>query len=246
MRLVLVNLILIGILAWTPTVGAADAADLPPGARGARHMVIPFLGYNVISGENVGYTYEDMYYDIIADTIAFHNEAKTLEHKSRVPELGLTYRYIANDLLTAEVTLSTVEDKTNFDYLVRYDASYYTQRSTVTVSRTNTTKFVAGVTVNVPMGIDWIQSAVKLNGGYAWRDIKATSERRTEVVGFLDSEDMYIAQVGLDFGFWTKTNMIIEGTVYYTQYIPTDSEIDPYSSIGWGIRVFPLWSAQRR
>ena len=209
-------------------------------------MLIPFIGYNVISGEDIGYTYDDIFYDIVEDTVANYSETLSRENNSRVPELGLTYRYVANDFVTAEMTLSTIEDKTSFEYLVRYDASYYTQRSTVAVSRSNTTKFVAGVTVNIPVGIDWIQSAVKVNGGYAWRDIKATSDRRTETVGYLDSKDMYIAQAGLDFGLWTQKNLIIEGTVYYTNYIPTDSEIDPFSSLGWGVRVFPLWSTQRK
>lgn len=245
MRAVPALLLIAALLFGASQTVAQDQDQDPPGVKGARHVVLPYVGYQMINGEQVGYNYSDLYYDFDTETVATKDLSERNEVDESIPELGLTYRFVVTNLISAELALSTLENKDVHEYPVSYDASYYTQRSKVSVSKGNTTKLTGGAIVNVPCPIQWLAPAVRVNFGYAWRDVKATSPRPNETVGSIDASDFYVLQGGVDLSIWSDKNMLIEGSMFYTLFMPTDSDLDSFGGIGWGMRVFPVWSNVR-
>lgn len=246
MRAFLASLLIIGVLLCASQSLAQAPALVVPGVKGARHVILPYIGYQMINGEKVGYKYSDLYFDYVTNLLATKDTSYSSESDDSTPELGLSYRYLASDLVTVEVMLSVLENKTDLEYPVTYNASYYTQRSKVSISKGNTVKLAGGALFNLPSPIKWLSPTARLAVGYAWRDVNVKSSRRTETVSTYAAADMYVIQGGVDVSVWSKENMLIEGSLFYTHYIPTDSDIDAFGGLGWGIRVFPIWSNSRK
>ncbi len=226
---------------------AADA-DIP-GSNGARHMILPYVGYQTLDGEEIGYDYSYQYYDDIFN--GFHNvdTSGTLERNTNAAVLGLLYRYTPSSLYYGEFSLYTIHDGKNLDHNIRYILDYggfnYTQRTTVEVTRSHTKVAEMNFALTPPTSLNWLTIAIRIGGGYAWREIKHTSKFENEVVSIPDSDAMYVIKGGLNLTVWSKKNFIIEGSMFYSNFFDVDGNNDPFGGLGWRVSLFPIWSFGR-
>jgi len=223
----------------------ADAGEFKD-TRGAKHMIIPFIGYQTLDGEEVGYIYSDIFYDFLNDTLVDIEAAGSGERNVYVPELGITYRYMPADLLTAELSLSAIHDQDKLEYQIHYEVNEISEKSRISVQRKNTIFTSLSLIVNFRTNVNWLAPSIRLSGGYAWREISVKTHGYRDHASVSDANEFYIVRGGIDLSIWSNNNFLIEGSLYYTQFIPTDSDVDPFGGIGWRIGVFPIWSAKRR
>ncbi len=249
-RKVLTLIFLLGFLCNAAYIQAAEndrKKDIPE-TKNARHMIVPFLGYQELNNEQIGYSYSRTYYTRL-DSFPIHIE-KLDERSLNVPELGVAYRYSSPlRILKVELSISGIHDQVNFKYPVSFAAGSegYNIKSNVFVSRTNTVVGGMGMLVELPpYNLKWFSPSLRVGGGYAWRDISVDGEYAWEEVDAPDADTIYMLRAGLDFTFWNKDNQfLIEGSGYYTHFIPANDELDPFSGLGWRISVFPLWGGNR-
>ena len=165
------------------------------------------------------------------------------ERDFKAPTFGLIYRYKVIPELYGEASLSISHDGETEEHSALIEVRGPTYHR-VTVSSSNTTIATLGAGYNLPIRIFHLNSAVWATGGYAWRDVKFRAQEAEEelVSGFaIKADAMYLGRVGIDGSLWKSDNMIIEMSFYYTQFMPTDSDIDSFGGFGWRASVFPIW-----
>lgn len=242
-----VKIILIVLIIAGSNLYAADKpeAAFELGSRDARHMVMPFVGYQNLEAEQVGFSYEYDWIDNLERDTTHIAQTGDFERTKGVPELGLIYRYRPMEMLSLECTFSLLLTKENIEHPISYEFRDYTPTSFVLAERSATKSFSAGVIFNIPTGISWMTPSVHLNGGYAWRNVNVKTRFTTEEGSVKDTESMYSVRAGLDVTIWSAKNFLLETSVYYTTYLDTKGDVDPFGGLGWRVGVFPLWSSSR-
>ena len=213
-----------------------------PGASHSKHIILPFLGYQTLDGEKIGYNYSVLSYDFFTDTLVTVELEGSEVRNVTVPVLGLAYRYIPSNLFYTEFSLAAIHDGENIKYLVRYDQSGFTTRSTISVTRRNTIVAGLDLVLTPKLVSDWLKTNFRVGGGYAWRKITSRPSRVTETISITDAEDMFVIRGGIDLALWRNNNFLIESAFFYSSYIPTDGDNDTFGGFGWKVSVFPAWS----
>ncbi|MBT3232431.1 MAG: hypothetical protein HN356_06400 [Calditrichaeota bacterium] len=250
MRTKFVFLILVFMFSFAMCAIAAENTDANAeitSPKQARHLIIPFIGYQTLDGEEVGYTYSTTYFERVGNSIdSFYVERNgSSERNVTIPELGISYRYMPLDLLHAELSLSTIHDKVHLEYPVRYEQQGYTVRRQVLVERKQTSLSTMSLILNIPDVWDWLRSSLKVSGGYAWRVIDYEAGQGREAIGVTDSKELYVARAGLDLSYWSGKNFLLETSISYSAFIPTSGENASFGGLGWRISVFPIWNGVR-
>jgi len=249
-RTTFVILLLVCLFSFATYAVAAEDTDANveiTSPKQARHLFIPFIGYQTLDGEEVGYFYSTTYYERVGSTIDSFYVARSgsAERNVTSPELGITYRYMPLSLLYAELSLSTIHDKTLLEYPVRYEQQGYTVRRQVNVERKQTSIATMSMILNIPDVWDWLRSSLKVSGGYAWRAIEFEDGQGREAMGVTDSKELYVARAGLDLSYWSGKNFLLETSISYSAFIPTSGENATFGGLGWRVSVFPIWSGVR-
>ena len=250
MRTKFVFLLLVGMFSLVASVHAienSDTSNVITSPKQARHLIIPFIGYQALNGEEVGYFYSRDYLDPNgASYDSVHVERSgSAERNVTSPELGIVYRYMPMDLIQAELSMSMIHDKTHFEYPVRYERRGYTERRQVNVERKQTVLSTMSLIVNVPDVWDWLKTSFKLTGGYAWREFVIEEGWTQEISGVTDSKEMYVGRAGVDLSYWAGKSFLMETSIYYTAFIPTTGDNAIFGGVGWKVSVFPFWSGVR-
>jgi len=204
-------------------------------------MIIPFIGYQQMNGEKIGFEYHDDYFDYISGTTVEVSDNGSRELDINVPELGISYRYKPHKLFNGELTLSYIMDKEIVEYSAYFEVFGYAVTQRLEVTRKNTLLTNASFIFNFPTKSDRWKPSLKLGGGYATRNITMSGQSQDKVI-IPDAENMYVARGALEISFWKNKNFLIDGSIHYTMFIPTDSDLDSFNGIGWRVSIFPMWS----
>ena len=216
------------------------------GAREARHLILPILGYQSLNGEQTGLDYTARIYMQLFDSTIVVSSSTSGERDVRAPMFGLLYRYSPNQLLFGELTMGVIHDKTTFGYKVEIPIYNFTSVVNTSVSRSNTTivNLDGGCRVRLP--IKWVEPALRAGVGYAWRDVKFVAPddptNTFQITSHIhDAGSMLAARAGLDVTLWKESALVATGSLYYQQFYPSGENSNAFGGMGWRMSFFPVW-----
>jgi hypothetical protein len=232
------------------------AEDNIRGARYAPHLILPLFGYQSINDEMIKFTY-DVYFKIVMENIDSlemnYEGSETFERSVKTPMLGFVYRFRPNHSLNVDATFAMLWDAATFNYKVSFPIlDYSTVLLERTVNRSNSLFGALDLGYNIPMPIKWLGVSVIGGAGYTYRKIESKDHHEESTIGNIyvkadvvntnkKIDGMLLIRGGLDLSFWKSDHLIIMGSVFYTQYRPSNSDIDPFGGIGWKLCLFPIW-----
>jgi len=254
-RLFISAILIVSFISLT-TLPARAADDDIRGARYAPHLILPLLGYQSIDNEMINLTY-NVYFNIVIENIDSYemnyDSSKTTEHSANSPMLGFVYRFRPNHNLNVDATFAMLHDAASFNYIVYFPIfEYSTQTLEMRVKRSNTLLGVLDVGYNIPLPLKWLGVSVSGGAGYAYRKIESEEFHQFGINGNIttiadvvntnkQNDGMLLYRGGLDLSFWKNNHLIVMGSVFYTQFQPSNSDIDPFGGIGWKLCLFPVW-----
>lgn len=246
------NLRVLLVLLAAAAPALATEGELMPGARNAQHVILPFVGYQYLNGEQRGV---DWRFDYVTggyglpDSILHFEASPRAERDIKTPVLGLMYRYRFHGDFQVEAAASLLQDRALFTYPVVTDYFGYQFSDSIKVQRRNTTTLTAAACYAFRTPYSWLSGALNFGGGRAWRSIEASWDDGGYSDAYrsftlLDADQMWVLKGGVDLSFWSGDNLLLQGGLSYTNYFPVDSKLDPFGGIGWRFSVFPIWSAR--
>jgi len=234
------------LLALAPILAAYG--DDASGARTARHTILPFVGYQTLHGEHSELNYDISVVDpSLPDTVFPFSGSFGAKHNSEPPALGLAYRYQPIDRLQFELALTVFQNGSDYKYPLVLDFYGFRRRSDITVHRTNLTNLGADAMYAFNTQVKWLTGGVRLGIGYAWRDITYSWQLKNtpgvvHTFRISDSDRILTIKGGFDFWLWSGNNLLVQGGLNYTQFLPQRGDSHPFGGIGWRMGVFPIWS----
>lgn len=231
----------------------AIAEDNNVTSRRSRFLFLPLLGYQSLDGEQIGFNYN--YYEEInfggMDTIATASGTENSERNVRAPMFGLMYRFRPNYQLNCDATLAIIHDGTSNKHRIDISFFGFTTPLEASISRGNTVFGMLELGYNIPlpaslMGINmkWLGLSVSGGLGYALRSVKVHNDYQDYLtIDHKNSESMLSMRFSGDLTLWRQDQLVIMGSLFYTRFIPSDGDIDPFGGVGWRMAVFPIWSA---
>ncbi|MDP8229118.1 MAG: hypothetical protein P9M15_06670 [Candidatus Electryoneaceae bacterium] len=237
--------IIVILLILVSHIAATEISD--PNVRDAQHLILPFLGYQILDGEQLGYSFSTVIpSELWGDTTI--SASGTYTHDTKTPVLGITYRYRPIPNFFTELSIASFLDGQSFTYPAEYSYRGYSQIVDITVSRSNTAFVGLDVVGVIPIPLKWFSVNGRVGGGYAWRDVKVKLDEQyaalASSVESIDAKRMYLVRGGLDFSLWKSNLLMLQGSITYSQFIPTDSDLDSFGGLGWQISIFPIWSGR--
>ena len=243
------------------TLISAIVCILPAEARGeiistrqAKHLLMPYLGYQALENEKMDFTYHAIfrYYFAGVDTTFFVDSTLNQERNIKAPMFGLMYSFRPNHMINLDVAAAMIHDGKSYNYQVEIPIFDYSSVYDLYLIRGNTYFGCIDAGYNLPIPVKWFTMTLRGGGGYAWRKVKVrndyeSSDSQEDDYGLIisiiqrNADALYVTRGGLDLTLWRKNQMIITGSLFYTYYTPTDSEIDPFGGIGWRMSFFPVW-----
>jgi len=244
------NFYIIVCIIFAGSLQAAPNSDLTtmPLAKGARHTLMPFVGYQILEGEQMGFKFSVEVFDPVSFVLVTVNEDRQFEHDSKSPEMGLIYRYQTPiRMLKVEAGISLIQDAENYSRSYIIDFGEYTQSGKINISHRNTLVSSLSLVFDIPMGMDGLSSSIFIGSGYGKRSITGNLDREfvENNLTITDSDELIMARVGLETALWNKENFLLKGSIYYTQMTPMDGRNDQFGGIGWSFGFFPIWSERR-
>jgi hypothetical protein len=222
------------------------------GSRQSRHLILPMMGYQAMNSENTNFSYNATLHVHFAgiDTVFSANADYQRERSVDKPMFGLVYRFRPSDKLNYDFTFAVIQDGESQVYETVIDLWGNKQVEKLSVSRGNTTFGSVDVGYNLPLPVKFMGLAVSGGVGYAWRNIKSKNDRHVAdasgtyllTTKQLNAESMYLLRAGAELSLWKGNQMVVMGSIFYSQFIPTDDAIDPFGGMGWKLMIFPIWS----
>ncbi|MCF7811263.1 hypothetical protein K9N50_09790 [bacterium] len=247
-------LVVFSIVFVTLPVKAAD--DNIRGARYAPHLILPLLGYQSIDNEMSKFDY-DIHFKIVIENIdsleMYRDSSETFERSRKSPMLGFTYRFRPNHSLNIDATFAMLHDAATFKYKASFPIfDYSTETYEMTIKRSNMLFGALDLGYNIPLPMKWFGLSIIGGAGYAYRKIESEDIHQSGQIGNIyieadivntneQADGILFYRGGFDLSLWKSDNLIIQGSIFYTQYQPSDSEIDPFGGIGWKLCLFPIW-----
>ncbi|MBM3328811.1 MAG: hypothetical protein FJY67_04950 [Calditrichaeota bacterium] len=244
---------LIVVLLSAMPVMAATGDTIPMEARQARHLIVPFIGYQIQEDEMIGAGFElSQSSPLFPDTTFHWSGHYSATNESRTPALGLSYRYRILDPLFIEATFGVIQDQKKFTYKAVLPVYDFAARYTIEVDRGNTTFLSAGGAYQLPTGLGWLGAGIKAHIGYAWRTVKTSKGGTTNQGGTVttanfyadDAESMLSVGGGLEGTLWRGDLLLVRAGINYTQFLPQNGPGDPFGGIGWQVGLFPIWGGR--
>lgn len=224
-----------------------------PKARNARHIVMPFLGYQTYSGEELSASFDlTQTSRFFPGTIFSWRREFTGQQDIRTPAVGLLYRYRLLPNWGIEATAGVLHSKKTFLYSTNLNVFDFTQRFTMTVAHGNTTFGTVYGCYLPPEPAPWISLSFKGGGGFAWRSITTSQGGESFQAGTYtrivystdDAKQMALATLGIDATLWGGEVLLMKIGVHYVQFFPVGSKGSPFGGIGWSVGFFPMWGGQ--
>jgi hypothetical protein len=227
------------------------------GARNARHVFLPFIGYQTMTGEQVGVDYTAGVGIVTLDTVIYAKATHSGTRYKRAPMFGVLYRYIPNERYYGEAMLAVIHDKSSRSYPFEVPLYNFVVRSRFGVERSNTTIGTLEFVNNLHSPANWLGLGVRGGVGMSLRRTRVTppaaaGNEITVNARVRDAERMYIGRLGLDFTIWNGAQLVATGSVFYTRFIPVGGDTDPiipgpadpdpFGGMGWRLSFFPIWS----
>jgi len=225
------------------TIAATASAE---GARESRFLILPYLGYQAMDGENVGYAFTARLHHIyFPDSITYISGSGSGERSINAPVFGLAYRYCHNKLFHCELALAIIHDGTTLKYPISYYDEYERSRQCeLTVERKNSLLGSLDLVYTLPAPVRWFDIGIRAGGGYAWRRIKVRTSSFAVDGSSDDAKGMILSRAGIDLTFWKDKQLVFQGSLFYIHFIPTNTEVDPFGGLGWRMSFFPIWSSR--
>ena len=250
MKTVTTIIIAVGLLIVND-VSALDptGSESLPMARDARHTIMPFIGYQILDGEQMRFKLSDSFFDPVSLTFFSVDEDQQFETNAKSPEIGIIYRYKTPlNMLMMEAGVSLIHDAENYkrSYIIQFRD--YTDSGSIIINHKNTMVYSLAMIVSVPTGLRWLTSNLSVGGGYAKRDINASlgfEPGPNTSFEISDSKELLMTRIGLEFALWNKEKFLTKGSIYYSNMSPLDDRNDAFGGIGWSFGFFPIWSAAR-
>ena len=249
MKILLNYFVILGILLVNSLFAVNKTGDISvPMAKNARHTIMPFIGYQILDGEQMGFSFSYEVFDPVGLVLVSVNDEDHYESNSKSPEMGLIYRYQTPiNMFSIEAGLSLIHDAKNYtrSYLVNFGA--YSQAGQVFISHRNTMISSLSFKIDVPTGVKFLSSSIIIGTGYGKRNISGNLDfdYYNRVLNITDSEELLMSRFGLETSIWNKDNFLLKGSIYYSQMMPLDERNDPFGGIGWSFGFFPIWSERR-
>ena len=222
------------------------------GSRQSRHLILPMMGYQTMDAEKMGFSYNAALHVHFAgiDTVFTSNDSYQRERNVNKPVFGLVYRFRPNYQFNCDLSFAVIHDGESQVYETVIDLWGYPQVEKMSVSRGNTTFGSVDIGYNLPIPVKFLGLAVSGGVGYAWRNIKSKNDRHiadatgtyTLTTDQTNAESMYMLRAGAELSLWKGNQMVVMGSLFYSQFIPTDDAIDPFGGLGWKLMIFPIWS----
>ena len=221
-------------------------------------MFLPFIGYQSVIDEQVGASF---YLTGVPPpplkTQFVIQGGDSLERTTNAPVIGMAYRYRPLQNIWAEAAFGLILDGETMIYQmsipVQYGSYSQVQTTELIVSRSNTMfgklDFI-GQLPAIPKW-NWLSSGIRVGMGYGAREIKKSSPLASGggvtyfELNTMDAEQFFTYSIGVNLAFWRENMLLIEGSAFYTRFLPYNSDSDPYGGIGWQFSVFPIWSRGR-
>lgn len=217
------------------------------GARYSRHLILPFLGYQSMNGEKTSFGYFTSFTFQHPDTTFTFQDDIPGERDVRAPSFGLTYRLRLSHQLNLDASFAVIHDGITQQYDAKVTTYGYTVLYPLYLRRSNTmiTTFGAGYNVPLPKQLQFLGINVWGSAGFAWRNIEVTNNNDIDITtSHTTANRMMVGRIGAEAMLWNGNMMMLMGSVFYGQFIPTDSDIDPFGGIGWSLALFPMWIDQ--
>jgi len=238
------------VLCALPVNGAEDEVS----SRNSRHLLMPLLGYQAMDSEQMSFFYNvNLHVHFGGIDTTFYADSSYIQERSvDKPMFGLIYRFRPSHQLNCDFTFAVIHDGESQSYKSVVDLWGFKRTEEMTVSRGNTAFCAADIGYNLPMPVKFLGLSVSGGVGYAWRSVKSDNDKLlsdatgiyTLTTSNVDAESMYMFRIGADMSLWKQNQLIIMGSLFYTQFVPTDSDIDPFGGIGWRMMIFPIWSGR--
>lgn len=226
----------------------SELTDNSLGARYSRHIFIPFLGYVGMNGETysnelrIDYTPTGVGSDTIAYSQTYN---QSYERDRNAPFLGVLYRFRLSRQLHIEGSYAIAHDAISREQNAKLKIQglpFYFRTHT---ERPNTQIATLGAGIAIPVLKNIISVGASASGGYAWRPgIETTNDAVGQfeaTTNTSDADAMYLGKAGVKASVWRGNQFLIEMSLDYVQFIPTDSDIDPFGGVSWRASVFPIW-----
>jgi len=239
-------------LGLSPAQAAKKKKDIMQ-TRRARHIILPLIGYQGMNGEKIDFSYNCVIHVDWAglDSTFLSDSTISRERSVEAPMFGLIYRYRPSYDLNCDLTLAVIHDGQSWSHNVIMDVYGNSQILPISISRGNTVFGSVEIGYNLPIPIRWFGLSVNGGLGYAYREIKVhnpwvTFSTQSGTVNLNtennDAESMLMLRFGGELVLWKQNQMVILGSLYYSQFIPTNDDTDPFGGIGWKMSFFPIWS----
>ncbi len=227
------------------------AAEQIPSAKEARHILMPFIGYQILNGEEVGVEYTlTQTSSFFPDTVFTWSQHITGERNAKAPVLGFSYRFKITPQYGCEAIAGVIHDQITLNYPSALEVYGFTQRWDVKVTRKNTSFLTVGGFLMLPNLVNWLDISTKVSIGYAHRSI-STNRGGTTIAsgtvthttfGFDDAKNLFVWNIGADFTLWRSDLLLLRGGLMWNQYEPIGADVKSFGGIGWQVNLFPFWS----
>ncbi len=220
----------------------------------AKHILMPFVGYQTMNGEQSGYTLslhipgsaQTLFQDIDV------NQSKTFEKDQKFSVIGGIYRYRIHSLFYTDLSFGMILNKKTVAYPITFQILNQSSRFDIPVSRSNTLYSGLDLVSKMPYTLKLLGTVLNANarfgGGLSWRSIKNTGRNAYQGLDgtylnleINDAEQLPYFRGGVDFSLFRSEMLVLNVTVLYTQYMPMESDGDPFGGIGWQFSLFPMW-----
>jgi len=226
---------------------AADDFEIGS-SRSARHTILPIVGYQYQNGVQTG-----LDWDVTFQTTGeFGFEDSTFHHSGSFrntddlepPILGLLYRYRLNEKMLLQGSAIVIQDRSRREYPVTFEFFGFTQRHQFSIERRNSNWLNAGGAYEFDTPLNWLSGIAQLDLGMAFREIRRESTMMVDAyeLKLVEDEKLFTVRGGVDMTLWKDDNLIMQFGFNYAQFIPMETDADPYGGLGWRFSVFPVWS----
>jgi len=214
-------------------------------------MIVPFVGYQFISGDVTGVDYSVQVNDpSFPDQMFTFDSSFKRERDYKSPVVGFSYRYRLNDAFRIDGLAAILQDQFTVKYPAIFQVYQFTQSVPMTVVRTNTMLVGADLSYEFDTPLQWLTGAIRGGLGYGFREthfdwpwLQRSGDYADAKIKIFDATRLMTARFGADGLVWKSDNLLLQAGISYTRFFPLNGDGKSFGGIGWRVGVFPIWSA---
>lgn len=242
----------VGVLLFTTGAMGQKKSEVPS-IRSARHILIPFVGYQTYKGEKLSAGFSLIQRSrIFPDTTFVWSHRFEGEQDVSTPALGLSYAYRANAIWGLEAAVGAWHNRKTFRYSTMLEVFNFSQRFEMSVSHSHTAFVELLGSYQLPFSLPWLSLTLKGGGGYAWRSVTTTQGGESFQAGTFtridyftdDARKFYLALIRTDATVWRGDLLLLRLSLHYTHLIPSGDSGSAFGGFGWQVALFPMWGGR--